>query len=62
MDVPILTLALIGMGTYCHTLLSKIADLMQQNLSLTDMIKSMARELKSLGSPNVAIFEESPTP
>ena len=57
MDIPILVYAIIGMGIYCHHLLSKLAALQEQNESLGDMLSSMARELKELGSPNVFIQE-----
>ena len=55
MDIPILVYAIIGMGIYCHHLLSKPAALQEQNESLGEMISSMARELKEIGSPNVFI-------
>lgn len=57
MDIPILAYALVGMGVYSHHLLSKLAALQEQNESLGEMISSMARELKELGSPNVFIQE-----
>ena len=57
MDIPILVSALIGLGFYCHHLLNRIRDLMDQHESMTDMIMAMAKELKELGSTNVFIAE-----
>lgn len=57
MDIPVLSLALIGLGLYVHRLLNKIGFLLDQNESMSDMIFNMARELKELGSPNVYIEE-----
>jgi hypothetical protein len=62
MDIPILAYALIGMGLYSHYLLSKIAHLKEQNASMGEMIRSMARELKELGSPNVFIETKEEAP
>jgi len=55
MDIPLLAYALIGMGAYCHYLLSKISELKEQRASASEMISAMAKELKELGSPNVFI-------
>ena len=59
MDIPLLAYALIGMGVYCHYLLSKISDLKDQQASAGEMISAMARELKELGSPNVFFPSDS---
>jgi hypothetical protein len=59
MDIPVLVAALMGLGMYSHYLLSKIADLKDQNKSMGDMIRAMAHELKELGSKNVFISEET---
>lgn len=59
MDIPILVYALVGMGIYCHYLLNKISALKEQNVSIGEMIMSMAKELKELGSPNVFIEEST---
>jgi hypothetical protein len=61
MDIPILVYAVIGLGFYAHYLLSKIAFLSDQVESMGDMVRSMARELKELGSPNVYIEEAKET-
>lgn len=61
MDIHILAYALIGFGVYCHHLLTKIRDLIEQNESMGDMVEAMAKELKELGSPNVFITEKEAT-
>lgn len=61
MDIPLLAYALIGMGAYCHYLLSKLSGLKDQLDSAGEMIGAMARELKELGSPNVFITDEETT-
>lgn len=58
MDIPILVLALIGLGVYCTRLLSRIERLIEQNYSMENVIDAMGRELMELGSPNVIIFDE----
>ena len=56
MDIPILASALIGLGFYCHHLLNRLRDLLDQCESLNDVCVSMAQELAELGSPNVHFF------
>jgi hypothetical protein len=57
MDIPILVSALIGLGLYCHHLLNRLRDALDQAESMSEMIISMARELRALGSTNVFIQE-----
>lgn len=59
MDIPLLAYALVGIGVYCHYLLSKIGDLKDQLASAGEMISAMAKELKELGSPNVFFPSDS---
>jgi len=59
MDIPLLAYALIGMGVYCHYLLSKISDLKDQQAAAGEMISAMTKELKELGSPNVFFSSNS---
>jgi hypothetical protein len=60
MDLTILASALIGLGIYCHYLLSRINELLEENGSLHDTMMTMMKELAELGSPNVMYFRKEP--
>lgn len=52
----LIIVGLIALGLYLHYLIDKVNDMEDQIEAYQELVLGMARELESLGSPNVKVM------